>query len=85
VYYLSRRKYVGSLLEKLLADRGFWDKRDCLNSDGRRLLGVIVGQVLEVAPWLRGVIARVRREPCREELLRFREILCEHGIIECEG
>ena len=82
---MGRREYVARLLDRLLVDGRFWDKRDCLNSDGRRLLGVIVGQVLEVAPWLRGAVGRVRREPCREELLRFRGILCEHGIIECEG
>jgi len=81
----NTRASASRLLEELLNNTRFWDKRDCLNSDGRKLLNNITKQTLKMAPWLRDVVARVRREPCREKLLKFRDILCEHGIIECEG
>ncbi len=60
------------MLEALVGDaaggRRYWDRFDCLNSDGRRLLHSITKVLLEEEPWLRRMVYEARREPCRSVL-----------------
>ncbi len=44
-----------------------------LNSDGRRLLEVLVRMLLDEAPWLRRLVYIVRREPTLDKILRLGE------------
>ncbi len=72
---------MAELLEALLRDfhgeRRYWDKRDCLNSDGRRLLHAATKKLLEEKPCLRRIAAEARRNPCVEELDRLLEAALE--------
>ena len=60
------------LLQLLLRDargeRRYWDRFDCLNSDGRRLLHSASKALLEEKPCLRSLVHRARKSPCLEEL-----------------
>jgi hypothetical protein len=51
----------------------YFDRYDVLNSDGRRLLHLITKALLEDAPWLRSLVARVRREPTLANIVRLGE------------
>ncbi len=65
------------LLEHLLLDaegeRRYWDRFDCLNSDGRRLFHRVAKILVDEVPWLRRLLYEARRNPCRENLERLLE------------
>ena len=47
------------------------DKRDCLNSDGRRLLNRLLRILVESHPQHRRLAAETRRNPCIDQLARL--------------
>ncbi len=62
------------LYEALMASPGLWGKDLCLNSDGMRLLRVMLRLLMEEAPWARRLVRRTWRRPCRETLVRLGEV-----------
>ncbi len=56
------------LLENL---HRYMDKREVLNSDGRRLLHKITKMLLEDAPRLRNLVAKARKNPTLENILKL--------------
>jgi len=63
------------LLETLLLNsRDFFDKNDCLNSDGRRLLETIIRLLLDEHHEYKELVKRVRKHPCLENILRLSSV-----------
>lgn len=66
---------------------GYWVyfSNGVLNSDGRRLFETIARMIVYEKPWYKGLVNRVRHDPCLENVLRLaEEILGEEAyeIIE---
>ena len=65
-------KYVRSVLKKLLTERRrYFDKRELLNSDGRKLLEEALRKLVRYDPGRKRLVRRIRREPSYSELLRL--------------
>ncbi|AEM38537.1 hypothetical protein Pyrfu_0668 [Pyrolobus fumarii 1A] len=68
------------LLDDFHGERRYWDKRDCLNSDGRRLLHAATKALLDEEPGLRRLVYRVRRSPCIDNVRRLYTTMIEYGL-----
>ena|GEM_PF-939022 len=80
-------RYVYSVLRKLLTERGrYFDKREVLNSDGRKLLEEALKKLVRYDPGRKRLVRRVRREPSYEEVLRLAQHLlgdeCAEELVE---
>ena len=67
------------LVEDFWGERRYWDRFDCLNSDGRRLLHAATKEILEEEPGLRRLVYRVRRDPCISSVEKLLEALRERS------
>lgn len=72
------------LLEVLLRNPwDFFDKNDCLNSDGRRLFETLLRLLLDEHHRYRKLARETRKQPCLENILRLSRIFydCDaHGL-----
>ncbi|NPA05632.1 MAG: hypothetical protein GXO09_06015 [Crenarchaeota archaeon] len=66
-----RREYIRSIARQLLQEEDLYDRDGCLNSDGRKLLNLLIRQAAEEKPWLTRAAQKARRNPCREEVARL--------------
>ncbi len=81
----KREQHIAGLLEKLLVYNTRYFSRGYLNSDGRRILEEAIKHILEKHPEKKKLVARVRRNPSLENVLRLaEEFLGEeaHRILE---
>ncbi len=63
------------LLEALLREsQRFFDKNDCLNSDGKRLFETIVRMLLGDHSEYNKLVKQARRHPCLEKVLRVASV-----------
>ncbi len=76
---MGARRLLELLIEDFHGERRYWDRFDCLNSDGKRLLHAATKEVLEEEPGLRRLVYRVRRDPCISSVERLLEALRERG------
>ncbi len=62
----------------------YFDKRDCLNSDGRRLLESIIKLLIHSYRGyvFKQAIRNVRRNPCLNEIIRFADIFYQCDLLE---
>lgn len=66
------RRELCEQYEYLLGNsRAFFDKDECLNSDGRRVLERILRMLLEARPEHWRLVALVRRKPCIDEVVKL--------------
>lgn len=66
------RREVCEYYEHLLGNPHiFFDKGDCLNSDGRRLFEKIVRMLLEDQKESRRIASLARRNPCIDEIVKL--------------
>ncbi len=78
--------YRGELCELLetllLGSRDFFDKNDCLNSDGRRLFETIVRLLLDEHHEYKELVKRARKQPCLENILRLSRVFYNCDALE---
>lgn len=49
----------------------FFDKNECLNSDGKRVLERMLRMLLDTRPEHRRLVSLVRRKPCIDEVVKL--------------
>ncbi len=67
----ARREYILSIARQLLQEEDLYDRDGCLNSDGRKLLNLLIRQAAAEEPWITRAARKARRNPCREEIARL--------------
>lgn len=70
-------EYAVRIISIIITNREEYFEQDCLNSDGRRAVEAAFKQLLRDRPHLRGIVNKVRRKPCYENLVKLYENLIQ--------
>jgi hypothetical protein len=74
-------EYLCDMLAKLLVEReAFFDKREVLNSEGRKVLRIIARQIMERDPSLERMVKNAWREPTLANILKLASVIAANCL-----